>query len=273
MGWDIIGTKETVKATTRGDFVKYMNTLYSADNMVVVVAGGIDEKESVKLVGEYFNPMKKFDIVGYPPVVENQTKPEVHIKLKKTEQIHIALGVRTVPNESPEKYPLNVLSAIFGGGMSSRLFHEVREKRGLAYYVRSSSDHYLDCGTFVTTAGIDPKRVTDAVKVMLDEYNKATEGTLVIKKDELKKAKEFLKGHMVLELEDSRAVAGYYAHQELLEKSIENPDEVIQKIDVVNTDELNAVGKKFFENKGLNLALIGNFEDRQALENLLQLSK
>ncbi len=271
MGWDIAGEKENIRKITREDFQAYMKSLYSADNMTVVVAGGINEKEALAMVEEQFGKMKSFLKKSYLAVVENQKKPEVLIKEKKTEQIHIALGVRTDGVDSPDKYPLAVLASLLGGGMSSRLFHEVREKRGLGYYVRSSADHYKDAGSLVSVAGIDPKRVTDAVEVIIQEYGKATTGKLAVTKEELTKAKEFLKGHLVLELEDSRAVAVYYAQQELLEKETDNPDEVLKKLDSVTIDQVNAVGKKYFTDDKLNLALIGNYSDRQSLEKLLKL--
>lgn len=271
MGWDIGGEKEVIKKITREDFLKYMGSLYSADNITVVVAGGVTEKESVDLTEKYFSAMKKFPTIKPAPVSINQQKPEVLLKNKQTEQIHVAIGVRTVSLKSDKRYPLSVLSAILGGGMSSRLFHEVREKRGLAYYVRSSSDEYSDAGSLISTAGIDPKRVEDAIKVIVEEYAKIKSGSMKLEQKELSKAKEFLKGHLVLDLEDSRSVAVYYASQELLEDKIENPDMVLDKIDAVTIDEVEQVGREFFKNEGLNLALIGKFDDRQKLESLLKL--
>ncbi len=278
MGWDIVGTKEVIQGMTREQFLAYMGSLYSADNMTVVIAGGlpagrqgIDEGRAKEQIDKYFAAMKKFDIKKPQPIKEAQKAAGVKIKEKKTEQIHIALGVRTVSIDSEDRHALSVLAAVLGGGMSSRLFDEVREKRGLAYYVRSHSDHYADAGSFVSMAGIDPKRITEAVKVIVSEYAKATGGNLKITDEELKKAKEYLKGHLVLELEDSRAVAGFFAHQELLEKEILTPAQVIAKIEAVTTDDIDRVGKAYFQSAGLNLALIGNFADRQALEKLLQL--
>ncbi|HUD44582.1 MAG TPA: pitrilysin family protein [Patescibacteria group bacterium] len=272
LGWDIAGEKDIIRQINRQDFLDYMGGLYSADNMTVVVAGGIDEGEVKNLVEKYFNGMKKFKTPTYEKIVESQKKPAVLIKEKKTEQIHIAMGVRTTNADSPEKYPLEVLSAILGGGMSSRLFHEIREKRGLAYYVRSSSDHYKDCGSFVTMAGIDPKRVLEAVSVLAEEYEKVKDGKLNLTEEEITKAKEFLKGHFVLELEDSRSVASYYASQELLEEEKLNPDEVLAKIDSIDPIEIAEVGQKYFKNGTLNLALIGDFSDRQKLEDIVKLT-
>lgn len=271
MGWDIAGSKDIINKITRDDFAQYMGGLYSASNMTVVIAGGFDEAQAVATVEKYFSPMKQFQINEYEKIVENQTKPAYLLRNKKTEQIHVALGLRTVDLHSNKKYPLSVLAAILGGGMSSRLFHEVREKRGLAYYVRTHQDEYADAGTIVSTAGVDPKRVIDAIEVMMEEYRKIAAGNLELKDEELKKAKEYLKGHMVLDLEDSRSVAGFYAHQELLEDKVENPDEILAQLEAVTTEDVKAVGKEFFVNKGLNLALIGNFEDRQKIEELLKL--
>ena len=271
MGWDIAGEKEIIRSIDREDFVSYLKSLYSADNMTVVVSGGIDESRIQAMVEKYFGKMPRFSTIEPPMVVEKQQKPQVLIRHKETEQIHIALGVRTVSLENPEKYPLSVLASILGGGMSSRLFSEVREKRGLAYYVRTNSDEYADCGSLVSMAGIDPKRVKDAIAVMVEQYQLVSEGKMEITDKELTKAKEYMKGHLVLDLEDSRSVSTYYAHQELLEKEILNPSSLLEKIENVTKEEIESVGKKYFTNFGLNLALIGNFEDRQALEELVQL--
>jgi len=271
MGWDISGDKAIIQAIQREDFLVYMADLYSASNMTVVVAGGIDPEKALGQVEKYFGLMQSFETKEYKPVSDQQNKPAIALKQKQTEQIHIALGVRTVPVTSDKRYPLSVLSAILGGGMSSRLFHEVREKRGLAYYVRTSSDEYADVGTVVSTAGIDPKRVQEAVEVMVAEYSKVSTGKMDLRDAELTKAKEFLKGHFVLDLEDSRSVASFYAHQELLEPKVENPDEVLAAIDAVTKEQVEAVGREFFVEDTLNLALIGNFEDGQKLESLLKL--
>ena len=269
MGWDIAGEKDVIKAINREDFVSYMQSLYSAHNITVVVAGGIDSAKTEDLAEKYFGQMKRFDILRYDKVVEKQEEPKVLVRQKQTEQVHIAIGFRTIPINNPDKYPLSVLSAILGGGMSSRLFHEVREKRGLAYYVRTSSEQYQDVGNLVSTAGLDPKRLEEGIKVIVEEYSKISNGQAKISKQELTKAKEFLKGHFVLELEDSRAVAGFYSTQELLEDEILNPDQIMDKIGEITVEDLEKVAQKYFKNSTLNLAIIGNFDNRQKFEKLL----
>lgn len=270
MGWDTAGTKKVIRSVNRDNFTSYMQSLYSAHNMTVVVAGGVENKKAEDLVKKHFGNMKRFDTLVADKVIESQDKPEILLKEKKTEQVHLAIGFRTVGLNHKDRYPLEVLAAILGGGMSSRLFEEVREKRGLAYYVRTSSDNYADVGTLVTNAGVDAARTNDAIEVILQEYKKISNGK-PIEESEIRKAKEFLKGHFVLELEDSRSVASFYATEELLEDKVYNPEEILKKIEEVTVDDVKDVAKKYFVEKTLNLAVIGNFNDRQRFENLLQL--
>src|SRR3989344_4636448 len=179
MGWDIAGEKDVIKKIQKEDFLSYMKSLYSADNITVVVAGGINSKKATELIEKYFGKMSKFATLRYKKVVEDQKKPKVFLKQKKTEQAHIMIGFRTVPLEH--------------------------------------------------------------------------------------------KDHFALELEDSRAVAGFYGSQELLEKKIDSPEEIIEKIKKVTLEEVQAAAKRYFVNNGLNLAAIGNFADGQRFEKLLHL--
>lgn len=272
LGWDIAGEKEIIKKITQDDFRNYMSRLYSPQNITVVVGGGIEPRPAEQLVAKYFGGMVPFGVGRFDPIVEVQENPKVSLKTKKTEQVHVAIGVRTVALDSPDRFALAVLAAILGGGMSSRLFHEVREKRGLAYYVRTISDHYQDCGSLVSMSGVDPKRVDEAITVILEQYDGISSSHLAdqISNDELKKAKEYIKGHLVLELEDSRAVAVFYASQELSEKQIDNPDDSLRKVESVTKEDIERVSKKYLTRKNLNLAIIGNFEHGQRFEKLLQ---
>lgn len=269
MGWDTAGTKEVINKVSRNDFVEYMRSLYSADNMTVIVAGGVDGGKAEDLVKKYFGDMPQFSTLKALPVADGQEKPNYFVKEKTTEQVHLALGVRTVPLGHVDEDALEVLSTILGGGMSSRLFSEVREKRGLAYYVRSSSDNYTDCGTLVTTAGVDPKRAQDAVKVILEELERIKKPGNITQ-EELKRAKEYINGHFVMDLEDSRSVAIYFAHQEVLEDKIYTPAENIEKINKVTLADVERVAQKYLTEKTLNFAVIGKF-DKTGVEELLKL--
>jgi predicted Zn-dependent peptidase len=268
MGWDIAGRKEVIRSATRELFVSYMKKLYSASNMVIVVAGKVNVGETQKLIEKYFGGHSTFATGKHKTVIEGQKDPQVRIHHKKTDQAHFAVGVRTVGiTDEKNRYPLSVLAAILGGGMSSRLFHEVREKRGLAYYVRTGSENYMDCGHLTTYVGADPKRIDDAVKVVVEEYKKVQKKG-EITEEELKKAKEYVKGHFVLELEDTRAVAIFYGASWILEKELENPSDIISKIDRIKLSDIMRVAKEFLTGP-LNLAIIGDFENHNHFRRLL----
>lgn len=269
MGWDIAGTKDVINSIQRDDFIDYMKQLYSANNITVVIAGGVDTQKVEELVKKYFSNLITFNTLRAAKVIEKQKKPSLLIKKKKTEQAHVAIGFRTVGLDHPDRYALDMLSTILGGGTSSRLFHEVREKRGLAYYVRTSNDTYTDVGSLATTAGVDAKRIDEAIEVIMEQYN-LIKKTGEISREELQKAKEYDKGHFVLDLEDSRSVASFYAHEEILEKQLDTPHDVMKKTDAVTLDDINRVIEKYITPGTLNLAVIGNFTDRQKFEKLLK---
>ncbi len=270
MGRDIAGEKDTVTSFNRDVFIRYMQSLYSAHNMVVVVAGNFDKKKILSEIQERFSGLKKFDIAPKEKVQDQQSGPLVSLIKKTTDQAHFALGTRTVglDNEA-DRYPLSILASILGGGMSSRLFYEVRERRGLSYYVRTNTDEYTDVGYLATFVGADPKRLEEAIKVVRDEYRKILIET-EITENEVKKAKEYSKGHFVLSLEDSQTVAVLYAMQEILEGNVETPEQIIQKIEQVNIGDVKRVTKQYMDTENLSLAVIGNFENKSQFENLLK---
>lgn len=266
LGFDIAGSKETVRSFSHLTFIDYIKNLYHPKNAVLVVAGGLgknNNKELKKIIEEKFLKWKSrqsASINSFLSIKENQVKPEILIKYKKTEQAHFCLGFRAFSFNDSRKYVLSVLSAILGGGMSSRLFIQVRERRGLCYYISTGSELYHDCGNFVTQAGVTNqlKKIKEAVKVILNEHKKIIKGD--IKRDELKRAKELIKGRFLLSLEDSARVATYFGRKQLLENKIKTPEEIIKKIEAVEIDEITSLAKQLFTEKNLNLALIGPFK-------------
>lgn len=268
MGWDIAGEKDVIRKITRDHFVSYIKKLYSASNMTLVIAGKVDVEKMKVMADKYFGGLSTFTTEGYKKVIEGQKENAVFIKTKTTEQAHFAVGVRTVGlMDGKDKYPLNVLSAILGGGMSSRLFHEVREKRGLSYYVRTISENFADAGYLATFVGADPKRIDEAIQVVVEEYKKVRNDGEITEK-ELSKAKEYVKGHFVLDLEDTKSVAVFYGATWTLEKKLENPNLILEKLDEVTLEDVRRVAKKYLS-EPLNLAIIGNFEDKGRFEKLL----
>lgn len=274
LGFDIAGSKETVTKFDRSTFTDYIKNLYYPSNAVLVVAGGLGDKSKIKNIKSQINSKFENWRSGkrdeYTKIEENQTKPQMFVKYKKTEQAHFSLGFRAFSFNDPKKYPLTVLSAVLGGGMSSRLFIQVRERRGLCYYISSGSELYGDCGNFVTQAGVvnDKEKIKEAIKVILHEHKKIVKGEIT--QDELKRAKELIKGRLLLSLEDSSSVATFFGTKKLLQNQVETPEEVIKKIEKVDVDEITTLAKELFTKKALNLALIGPFKDRD-FESVLDL--
>ena len=272
LGRDIIGSEKTVTGLKRDDFVRYRDTYYYPENILLTVAGGVSEKEVLNLAGQHLSQLKKAAKSPAKPVVfkGRQGKPQVKLHAKKKEQAHFILGFMGEGRNYKGKLVQAVLAAILGGGMSSRLFSEVRERRGLAYSVRTSVERYEDTGYFGTYAGVDVKRIDEAIKVTLNEHYKLASGETPISARELKKAKEFIKGHLALSLEDTKDVNYFFADQELYLTKIETPEDIFRGIDKVTIEEVIAEAKKAFRPEKLNLALIGPYEDPERFEKLIK---
>lgn len=270
LGTDIIGKTETIKGLTRQDFIDYRNDHYFTDNILLTVSGGIKTEDAVKLAEKYLGELKESLVTKKVlPVSISQDKPKVLLHSKKSEQANLILGFRGYPLGHKNKFAEAVLSSILGGGMSSRLFIEVRERRGLAYSVRTSPEHYTDTGYLATYAGVDLTKIDEAIKVILDEHYKLAKGEKKITEEELKKTKEFIKGHLALSLEDTRVVNYFFGERELLLGNLETPDEIFEAIDKVTIKDVIAVAKELFVAEKLNLAVIGPYKEAERFEKLL----
>lgn len=288
LGFDIAGNKETVQSFNRLTFTEYIKNLYHPENAVLVVAGGLlnhsvkarqpkffDGKqqtaknllsspftEYLKIIEGRFNKWENYEKISYMKIKESQTKPQLLIKNKKTEQAHFSLGFRTFSFNDRRKYILNLLSVILGGGMSSRLFIQVRERRGLCYYISTGIESYSDCGNIVTQAGVtkDVGKVKEAINAILKEHKKITQGD--INKDELIRAKELIKGRLLLSLEDTANVANFFGNRLLLQNKIMTPEKIITEVEKVTMEDIINLSKDIFIEKNFNLALIGPFENK-----------
>ncbi len=262
LGMDIAGTEKTVGGMKRGDFIDYQKNFYNPENMILTVAGGVTQEDSFSLAKKYFSGMSNLQIrkSTNDQYKATQTAPKIKLHNKKKEQTHVILGFLADGKNYKGKYAQTILSAILGGGMSSRMFTEVRERRGLAYAIRTSMDRYTDIGYMGTYAGLDTKRAEEAVKVMLEEHYKILNSKFLISNAELLKAKEFLKGHLALALEDTSDVSSFFGDQELFSQKVLTPEEVFKKIDKVTMDEVNFEAKRLFVPERLNLAIIGPYE-------------
>lgn len=268
-GWPITGEKENIQKLTREDILKYFNTHYLAKNTIVVVAGNVNKDKVKDLVLKFFENIRDGKKVEKPKVFESQDRPMVLVNYKKTDQTHLCLGVRAYDLFSEKIEALNILGVILGKGMSSRLFISVREREGLAYYIDTGVETYTDSGYLVTQAGVDNNRVEGAISKILKEYKRVKEE--LISERELKKAKEYIKGKFIIGLESSDAVASFFADQLLLKNEILTPEEKLDKIIKVKSEDLHLVANEIFKPEKINLALIGPFEDSKKFENLLEI--
>jgi len=269
LGRDIIGYKKTINNFKRADFLKYLKRFYLANDTVICVAGKFDEKKIVEQVKKYFQEMSDGKKPEIKKVVEKQKIPALKIKFKKTDQTQLVLGVRAYDLYSEKRFALSLLSIILGGNMSSRLFMEVREKRGLAYYVRTNTESFEECGYLATQAGVEHKNLALALKTILAEYQKMA--TEKVTEKELQKAKNYIKGKMVMGMEASDEVAMFFIGQELARKEILKRAEIFARIDQVKVEDILAVAKDIFQNKKLNLAIIGPHKNSDKLQKLLSI--
>jgi predicted Zn-dependent peptidase len=269
LGREIIGNKKTLMSLKRKDFIDYMRRFYRANDTVVSVAGKFDEKDIISKIKKYFGQMAVGEKPKIKKVVEKQKKPEIKIKFKKTDQTHLILGTRAYDFNHKDRFALVLLSVILGGSMSSRLFIEVREKRGLAYYVRTMVESYEDVGYIATQAGVEHKNMELTVKTILAEYKKITHEKVSAK--ELQKAKDFIKGKAVMGMEASDEVAMFFIDQEVMKKKITKLDEKFKLIDKVTANDILKVAKDIFQNRKLNLAIIGPHKDGKKFKGMVKL--
>lgn len=269
LGMEISGTEKTVQGMRREDFVDYRNNFYSAENMILTIAGGVDEKQTLELANKYFTKLvTRNSSQVVKPFKTVQNSPKIKLHNKKKEQTHVILGFLADGKNYKNKYAQTLLSTILGGGMSSRMFTEVRERRGLAYSIRTSMDRYTDIGYLGTYAGLDTKRAVEAVKVMLDQHQRIASSVQRIEIKELQKAKEYLKGHLALALEDTSDVSSFFGDQELFCQKVLTPEEVFKLIDKVTLDEVNYEAKRLFVPERLNLAIIGPYENDEEFRKI-----
>jgi predicted Zn-dependent peptidase len=269
LGRYIVGSEKTLRSFKRKDFVDYMKRFYVANDTIISVAGKIDEEKIISQLKKYFGSMGKGQKPRIIKVKENQKVSQVKIKYKKTDQTHLVVGARTFNQNHKDRYILSLLSVILGGSMSSRLFIEVREKRGLAYYVKTGLEAFEDCGYLATHAGVEHKNLEQALKTILKEYIKITKEK--VSEKELKKAKDLIKGRAFMGLEASDEVAMFYIDQERTDKKIMTLKEKLALIDKVTPDDILRVAKDIFQESRLNLAVIGPQKNSQKLKNLLKL--
>ncbi|HEV8099785.1 MAG TPA: pitrilysin family protein, partial [Gaiellaceae bacterium] len=265
--WDIIGKKETVRAATRDTFLGYVDRWYKPERMVVGLGGKL-EGDPLETVQRLLGDLEPQDTGAPSPVeIERDGVPHVTIHRKESDQAHLCVGVRSYPLGHPDRYALQLLSTVLGTGMSSRLFTEVRERRGLAYYVFAHNQSYTDAGSLFSQAGVDINRADEAVETIVREFRKIADEA--VPAEELEKARALAKGRFVLRLENPQGMTMFGLSREVLEGRAVEPEEITTGLDAVTADDVQRVAQDVIASAGMHLALIGPFDDAEPFEQLL----
>jgi predicted Zn-dependent peptidase len=269
LGRNIAGTHATMNGISRKMLTDYRDEYYAPSRTVIAVAGKLNA-DVMKLLEKTFGTVRgpKKKARGYLKGRLRSGGPKLALKFKETEQIQFTLGFPGYAYGHKKLPALSVLSTVLGGGMSSRLFTEVRERRGLAYSVRAGTSPYQDCGNFAIQAGLTKSKIEEGISTILKEVGDVVKSGVTV--EELHRAKEYIKGKTVLGLEESSALAEFFAKQELLRRQMDTPEEKIARIMAVTREDIKAVAREVFQTAKLSAAIIGPYKDRKPFQKLLK---
>ncbi len=255
LGRSLAGTPETVSRMTRAEILKYKKDYYHGSNMLVAVSGDVEHDDVLKSVASIYKARQPLKPSVFVPAQSEQMKPRTHYYEKKTEQTHLVIGLHALPRMHPDRYKLGLLHVILGANMSSRLFEEVREKRGLAYEIKSGVSGFQDTGAFTVSAGVETKKAVKAIDVILRELGKVRKS--LVKPGELRRAKDYFMSQVSLGVEDTLDHLLWAGERILCSDEVPDRAEICRKIESVTLEELQAVAQGIFRTGNLNLSLIG----------------
>lgn len=268
LGWQIAGPRSVIRTVTRRQLMDYKAKFYTPHNLLLTIAGRFTSSTAARLVKKYFGRARgaaratRFDRFHRP-----QQRPAVHVRFKETEQVQLGLGFPAFSLFDRRLPALSVLATVLGGNMSSRLFINIRERLGLAYFIRTEASLYQDTGAFLVRAGLEKTRIKEAIRKIWDELRLVTRDGITL--EELARAQEYLKGKIILSLEDSEHIADWVGKQMLLKGRIETPEEKIKKLMAVTAAEVRQVARLLIRQERANLALIGPFRSPREFVTLI----
>jgi len=266
LGWDIVGRKETVRDATHDTFRQYIDHWYRPSRMVVGLGGRIGDGLHER-IEELLGDLADIPGAGGPVPVAPLADGRVQLKTKESDQAHLILGAPSYPLDHPDRYALGMVATVLGGGMSSRLFTEVRERRGLGYYVFGVNHSYTDAGTLYSQAGVDIARIDEAITTIVGELRRIADEP--VPAAELEKARNFSKGRFVLQLESPQGLIVFGLRREVLEGGAVEPEEVLSSIEAVTAEDVQRVAQDVIRTNALRLAVVGPFDDAERFEQLL----
>ncbi|MFH0826460.1 MAG: pitrilysin family protein [Candidatus Omnitrophota bacterium] len=259
LGTPIIGTRDSVTKMKRGEILSFKERFYTPLNMVISAAGQLKHEKLVRLAQRTFSDVQEGSPNDFVRAKENQESPSLKIFHKETEQSHMALGFHSLKRDHSLRHALGILNIVLGANMSSRLFNEIREKRGLAYEIGTLVKRYLDTGVFLVHAGIDNARVQEAVSLILGQLKLCKKE--LISTDEFRRAKEFYLGQLMLALEDTLDHMLWIGETTISLGRSYTPSEIIKEVDKVNREDVRLAARAIFQERKLKMALIGPLQD------------
>ncbi len=268
LGRNIAGEPEGVVKLNKKMFINYMNRFYQPGNMILGVAGKYDRVVLNKLINKYWSKVSAGSFGRYSKVKDKQKQFAVKLEHKDIKQAVINFGFKSIDYNHKDNAAAAVLASILGGGMSSRLFDEVREKRGLAYYVRASNSNYQDTGVFDISSGVRVDKIEDVIVVILAELKKIS--TEPVTDKELQKAKSYLKGKITLALEDNQSRLDWYLEELAFKNHVQAPKDVFKDIDQVTAKDVLRLAGKLFNPNLMSLAIVGPYKSAKKFESLLK---
>lgn len=267
-GWPIAGPRERIHGFTREDFLQYRKRHYLASSTIVVVVGGFDPARVRKDVERLFSPVPKGRKKGKRATDDHHRKVRVLHREKASDQTHLVVGARGFPARHKDIPVVTVLSTILGSGLSSRLFRRLRGEMGVGYYVHATHDAFTDHGVFAVSAGSDTARVRETIAAICDEFDRICRED--VPDEEIRKAKEMLRGKLALGLEASDEIAEFYGFQEVLRRKLQTPEEALRRIMSVTPKDIRRVAAKLLSPDALYAAVVGPSPDLSALERTLR---
>ena len=267
IGWPIAGTVESVGVLQRPDFVVHLTQWYRPANMVLSVGGNTTHDEVMTLAASLFGDIEPRETPTPLPARPLPRERSVVAEQRPIQQCHLGLAMLGIARRDPDRHPLSILNTILGRGMSSRLFREVRERRGLAYSVGSGVSRYQDTGTVSVSAGVAPEKLEEATRVIVDELLRFTAEP--VSEDELRRAKDFAIGSFRLGLETSRAIARRAGEELLQTGEVEPIEQVVAGLEAVTPVEIERVAERLFQPERFVIAVVGPQADEEALARII----
>jgi predicted Zn-dependent peptidase len=266
-GWDVAGTKKIVANISRKEIMDYRNRQYVASNTLVVAAGKINPEKSQEKIINFFSRFQHGRAESKKEVKEKQIKPAARFFYKETDQTHLVLGLRAYDMYDEKRYALGLLGIILGGNTSSRLFMEIREKLGLAYYVRAEVQHYTDSGYLAVSAGIPHEDLEKASRKIVEVLRRIREKG--VSDIEVKLAKDYLRGTLALSFEASDEIASFFGERALFYKKIQTPGELFKNIEKTGKNDIIKAAREIIHPAKINLAVIGPHRNAAGCQKIL----